>query len=143
MQRPVLHSVSVSQHYATGPGAVFDAWLQPETLAQWLRMDAAPPSAVALERRVGGAFEIRLRGDGAEVPLRGSYLEIDRPSRLMFTWVSPGTDERESIVTLDLQPQGQGTRLTLTHDGLPSAQHAQEHGTVWRGLLQQLQTLRG
>ncbi|AXQ28800.1 SRPBCC domain-containing protein [Solimonas sp. K1W22B-7] len=143
MQRPVLHSISVSHQYGLPLGEVFDAWIQPEALAQWLRMESAPPSSVALDRRVGGSFEIRLQCEGGEVPLRGSYLEIDRPSRLMFTWVSPGTDERESIVTLDLQPQGQGTRLTLTHDGLPSAQHAQEHGTVWSDLLGRLQLPSG
>ena len=139
MQRPVLHSISVRQDYGLPLGEVFDAWVQPEALAQWLRMESAPPSAVELDRRVGGSFEIRLKCEGSEVPLRGNYLEIDRPSRLMFTWISPGTDQRESIVTLDLQPQGQGTRLTLTHDGLPSAQHAQEHGAVWADLLGRLQ----
>jgi len=135
MQRPVLHSVSVSQDYVLPLGEVFDSWLRPEALSQWLRMEAEPPSGVEIDRRVGGAFEIRLKCAGDEVPLRGAYLEIDRPSRLMFTWISPGTDLRESIVTLDLQPQGQGTRLTLTHDGLPSAQHAQEHVEVWTALL--------
>lgn len=139
MQRPVLHSVSISRDYGLPLGEVFDAWVQPEALSRWLRTEAAPPSSVTLDRRVGGSFEIRLQGGDGEVALRGSYLEIDRPSRLMFTWASPGTDERESIVTLDLQPQGQGTRLTLTHDGLPSAQHAQEHGTVWSDLLGRLQ----
>lgn len=138
MQRPVLHSVSVSQDYGLPLGEVFDSWLRPEALSQWLRMETAPPSGVEIDRRVGGAFEIRLKCDGDDVPLRGSYLEIDRPSRLMFTWISPGTDLRESIVTLDLQPQGQGTRLTLTHDGLPSAQHAQEHGMVWTQMLSRL-----
>lgn len=140
MQRPVMHSVSVSHHYGSALGEVFDAWLRPEAVSQWLRMGAGSrPSAVSIDRRVGGQFEILLRDQDSEVPLRGSYLEIDRPSRLMFTWISPGTEQRESIVTIDLQPELEGTRLMLAHDGLSSAQRAQEHAQGWTEVLRHLE----
>jgi uncharacterized protein YndB with AHSA1/START domain len=49
----------------------------------------------------------------------GEYRELDRPNRLVFTWVSQYTDG-ESVVTVDLSPDPAGTRLVLTHEELPS-----------------------
>ena len=37
---------------------LFDAWLEPESLAQWMRPGAIRPSSVKVDARVGGAFEV-------------------------------------------------------------------------------------
>src|SRR6185369_8573475 len=78
---------------------VFAAWLDPESLAQWMRPDTVAATVVEVDPRVGGRFRIAMqRGDG-EVEHRGEYLTIDPPRRLEFTWISAYTDTRPTVVS--------------------------------------------
>jgi uncharacterized protein YndB with AHSA1/START domain/DNA-binding transcriptional ArsR family regulator len=61
----------------------------------------------------------RLENDTADVV--GKILEVDRPRRLVHSWANPAdADEprKHSRVTYDLEPVGDVTRLTLTHEDL-------------------------
>jgi uncharacterized protein YndB with AHSA1/START domain len=71
----------------------------------------------------------------------GSFLEIDPPRRVVFTWgwensdllVPPGS----STVEIDLVPDGDGTLLRLVHRGLPPRTRA-PHGEGWNHYLDRL-----
>ena len=72
---------------------VFDAWLDSESMAHWMRPGKVTHSTVELEPRVGGSFRIQMHGgDGECFDHRGEYLAIEPPSLLSFTWISEGTD---------------------------------------------------
>jgi uncharacterized protein YndB with AHSA1/START domain len=84
----------------------------------------------------GGAFEIDING----VPVRGHYLEIDPPRRVLVSWgvagnsgMPPGATEVE--FTLTSVPDG--TRLRLVHRGLPPGQE-QVHAAGWQHFLARL-----
>ena len=64
----------------------------------------------------------------------GTYLVIEPPARLSFTWISPYTDMLPSIVTVELQARGEGTELVLTHERLP-ARHVEAHRKGWGDIL--------
>lgn len=113
----------------------FDAWLNPEMLARFMRPTAGATATVEVDGRVGGKFRIVMSHGGGDVAHWGEYLEIIRPSRLVFTWISVNTDERPTTVTIELTEAGANrTRVVLTHRGLPA--HAVErHRKGWSSIV--------
>ena len=111
-------SVQVSRHIAAPPERVFDAWLDPDTAAKWL---FATPDGVMewceIDARVGGRFRIDERRGEEVASHLGEYLEIDRPNRLVFDFWTSFSEERTRIA-VTIQPEDNGSRITLTHDGV-------------------------
>jgi uncharacterized protein YndB with AHSA1/START domain len=92
-------------------------------------------SRCSLDVRVGGRFTIEMIGDGKTYHHTGEYLEIRRPERLVFTWISAGTNERPSVVTVEFIAQKEGTEIVLTHQGLPTDASTKAHTAGWTALL--------
>src|SRR5262249_22987015 len=72
---------------------------------------------VAIDARVGGSFVITRR-DGEDVEHVGKYLELDRPKRLVFEFSVPKFSKEITIVSIDIDPAGDGCDLRLTHTGV-------------------------
>ena len=59
--------------------------------------------------------------------------------RLVFSWAWHSTPERESLVTVSLQPDGDGTLLTLLHQQLFDQAARDGHERGWIGALDKLE----
>ena len=96
---------------------VFEAWLDSESLAQWMRPGTTTQATVTVDPRVGGGFRIVMEGatDACAYEHRGEYLAIEPPSLLSFTWISRATDHQPTVVTVEVHERGAGTELVLTH----------------------------
>ncbi len=92
-----------------------------------------------LDVRVGGRFRIVMRGAHADYEHEGKYLEVVPPERLVFTWISKGTQNKSPLVTVELQERGNQTLLTLTHERLPDAEAASRHQQGWTSIVDKLQ----
>lgn len=116
----------------------FQAWLDAESLAHWMRPGDSTRATVTVDPRVGGGFRIVMEGPthGA-VEHQGEYLAIEPPSLLSFTWISRPTDHRRTIVTIEFHERGTGTELVLTHRGLP-AKAVEGHRRGWTDILRLL-----
>ncbi|QDZ08959.1 SRPBCC domain-containing protein [Sphingomonas panacisoli] len=108
---------------AAAPDRVFNAWLDP---AQARRFLFATPDgemlACDIDARVGGvALIVERRGD-REAHHHLRFEEIDRPHRLVFQFracMAGQTDQGEwTRVTIAIAPTDNGSRLTLTHEGV-------------------------
>ncbi|WP_162308276.1 SRPBCC domain-containing protein [Segeticoccus rhizosphaerae] len=56
-----------------------------------------------IELRVGGTYHIVfVTSDGTECSFRGTYLQIERPSRLVDTWLFEGWPDAGDVETVDL-----------------------------------------
>jgi uncharacterized protein YndB with AHSA1/START domain len=97
---------------------VFDAWIDPAQAAKFL---FATPTGkmvrVEIDARAGGSFNFTRR-DGEDVEHVGTYVEIDRPRRLVFTFGVPKFSAQMTRVSIDLKPLPTGCELTLTHEGV-------------------------
>jgi len=144
---PGIKSLEMAGIFEAPPTEVFDAWTNAEALARWMRpYDMAVVSAEA-DLRIGGYFRMALQGrEGAraglgEVVIFGEYLEVELPRRLRFTWESPVTFGRPTIVTLAISgrgPRETQTLLELTHDRLHDDLSVERHEAAWEELFGKL-----
>jgi uncharacterized protein YndB with AHSA1/START domain len=112
-------TVRVKHQFSASPERVFDAWLDPEKARRFLFATAAGQMVRAeIDPRVGGRFTLTDRRDGEDVDHTGEYLEIDRPRRLVFTFVVPKYSSVVTQVTIEIVPLDSGCELTLTHEGV-------------------------
>jgi uncharacterized protein YndB with AHSA1/START domain len=97
---------------------VFDAWLDPAQARKFLfAVPGRTMVRVDIDARVGGSFNITRRDD-EDTEHVGTYVEIDRPRRLVFTFGVPRYTNQMTRVTIDLKPLPTGCELTLTHEGV-------------------------
>jgi uncharacterized protein YndB with AHSA1/START domain len=132
------YSVTVRREIAASAEALFDAWLDAESLAAWLRPAATREARVETDPRVGGTFRFAMVGDESSTVCTGSYLEIDRPRRLVFTWSSPDTEHRDSMVTVTFEASASSTVVEIHQVGLPDERARDSHYAGWSDILREL-----
>jgi uncharacterized protein YndB with AHSA1/START domain len=133
------YALSVERTIRGPIDAVFDAWLNADTLKKFMKPGPgmSVPSATT-DPRVGGRFHIVMKDADREIPHQGEYRVIERPHRLVFTWVSEPAGN--SLVTLDFQKLTErSTRVTLTHEKLASEMSRDGHRSGWTAILDSLE----
>lgn len=133
-------AVRVTRRFTASPERVFDAWLDPEKVMNWMSLSEEMVRA-EVDARVGGSFSFVCRRDGEEVDHVGEYLEMDRPRRLVFTWSIPKESPDADRVIIDIVPQGTGCELTLLYELHPDwAAYASQSENAWRKMLDAIAT---
>jgi uncharacterized protein YndB with AHSA1/START domain len=132
-------TVIVKRKIAAPAQQIFDAWLNPASLSQWMcpSNSTTGPSTVKVDAREGGAFEILMHTKSGPVSHTGIYQTIDAPHRLIFTWNSPHAGQHDSLVTVEFRPDGKATEVILTHERLPK-EALSGHTGGWTEILEQL-----
>jgi uncharacterized protein YndB with AHSA1/START domain len=132
-------SLTVRREIAAPADELFDAWLDAESLGTWLKPSGTRESRAETDPRVGGAFRIVMVTDESAVAHTGTYREIERPHRLVFTWSSPATEFRDSVVTVTFAPASATSTLVEIHQvGLPSEESRKDHQGGWSAILREL-----
>jgi uncharacterized protein YndB with AHSA1/START domain len=122
---------------------VFAAWLDPGSLAQWMRPGGATHATAEVDPQKGGKFRIVMMHGAKRFEHTGEYLLIEPPARLSFTWTSQATDQKPTVVTVDFLERSGGTELVLTHQRLPLSQ-VDSHRSGWTDIARKLEdTLLG
>lgn len=135
-------SLALRRRLNAAPAKVFAAWTQPTQLARWF--GPGPTSVVEAEAdpRVGGRFHVVFRTeDGETHDVSGVYREVKRDAKLVFTWRWISMPERESLVTVDIRPDGAGSVLTLTHEQFFDEPTRERHRVGWSGSFDKLELL--
>jgi uncharacterized protein YndB with AHSA1/START domain len=137
-QNPEADAVRIDRRLPATPEEVFDAWTDPATLQQFMAPGNVKRTRVKADVRVGGEFEIVMEQPDKETDHHGKYIEIDRPRKLVFTWRSVHTGDRDTLVTLYFTPDGDDTRILLVHEQLPDDVARKGHTGGWTGILDKL-----
>ena len=134
-------TLNVRRFIAAPRARVFAAFTNPDDYAQWIGPGPCKCVRLKLDAHTGGKFEVRMKTfDGSEVDLRGEYLEVRAPERLVFTWqwIGEDWDKTVSQVTVDFFELDGGTDVQLTHERLPSATSRDHHAQGWSGSFDKL-----
>ena len=135
-------SLTVRREIPAPAEVLFDAWLDAESLGSWLRPSGIRETRAETDPRVGGAFRIVMVTDDSSPVHTGTYQEIDRPRRLVFTWSSPATQFRDSVVTVTFEPSSEGSTLVEVHQvGLPDEDARVAHDGGWSDALLELERM--
>ena len=128
-----MTEVVVTRMIAASPAIVFSFFADIGRWTSWQGVDGE------IELRPGGAFRVRM--PGAQVA-SGRVVEVVPDQRLVFTWgweganspVPPGA----TTVVIELEPDGAGTLLRLTHSELSPPPVAEHHRLGWERYLERL-----
>jgi uncharacterized protein YndB with AHSA1/START domain len=144
MEQKPVSKIIVRREIAASAEELFDAWLDADGLAQWMRPLDCTHSTAKINGTVGGTFEIVMHSRSLGPVLhRGVYKVIDRPRRLVFTWNSPATHHLETLVTVEFRVVKPGmTEVVITHEALPDAEAERNHTEGWSDILKVLSGTR-
>jgi uncharacterized protein YndB with AHSA1/START domain len=93
---------------------VFDVLTKPEHVRKWFAPFEDKMTVCSIDLRVGGNYHmVFVTQDGTECSFRGTYLEVEPPTRTVETWLFEGWPDAEAVETVDLHETDGVTNMTL------------------------------
>ncbi len=122
---------------------VFQAISDPQQAVRWWGEEGKYRlSEFQMDVRVGGKWSCSgfSANMGGPITVHGEFLEVDPPRKLAYTWTSSWMPVATEV-RWELEAQGNGTMLKLTHTGFAgNADHAKNHSTGWATVITWLQS---
>jgi len=134
-------SLVLKRRLKAPPEKVYKAWTHPDQMTLWWGNPHHSKKPIAkTDLRVGGRFHVQFWGqDDQHHSVSGVYREVVPNRKLVFSWAWQSTPERESQVTIDLNPVAEGTMLTLTHEQFYDQKACDDHRVGWERALDNLE----
>ena len=123
---------------------IFRMLTEPAELARWWGPHGYTTPEIDLGLRVGGSYRFTMQPpDGDRFHLAGEFLEIEPPSRLVYTfrWEEPDPDDRETVVTLSLHDLGDATEVSLSQGEFATEARLELHRSGWTDSSEKLREL--
>src|SRR5262245_57729728 len=130
---------------------LFQAFVSAAALKEWWSPEGFVAVAAQVDARVGGQYSLVMRSqtDSHVVYVRGLYREITPPTKLVFTHVfeagstyppfaAAGLIGHETLVTVELYPERDGTELVLVQEQLPTPAADELVRIGWQGIFEKL-----
>jgi uncharacterized protein YndB with AHSA1/START domain len=110
-----MANISVKHRFGAPAERVYDAWLDPVQARRFLFSTTTGTIVhCEIDAHIGGRFAIVDRRDGEDVLHEGTFLELERPSRIEFTLRVPRFSAAEDRINIEIEPAGTGCTVTLT-----------------------------
>jgi uncharacterized protein YndB with AHSA1/START domain len=94
---------------------VFDVLTKPEHVRHWFAPFEDKVTVCSMDLRVGGDYHmVFVTPDGKECSFRGTYLEVEPPTRIVQTWLFEGWPDAWADETDELKEADGVTTLTVT-----------------------------
>jgi uncharacterized protein YndB with AHSA1/START domain len=136
----VKPSLTIKRRFRAPPAKVFSAWTDPEKVKRWMGPGEVKVLQVESNPRTGGRYRWLMQSpDGEKHEVSGVYREVIPNQKLVFTWAWKSTPERESLVTVEIKPDGTGSLMTLTHEQFFDDEARDRHQHGWNGAMDKLE----
>jgi uncharacterized protein YndB with AHSA1/START domain len=129
-----MNGFTLTRSLAAKPQRVWDAFTNADEYAAWI-WPSEWHSTCEIDLRVGGTFRVASEERGLSI--QGVYAEIDPITRLVMNWTQTNRDG-DSLLTITIDPDGDGTSLVLTHENFPDEASRADHERGWTDCLTRL-----
>lgn len=142
--------VRIDRIMSAPPHDVYRAWLDPDTVSQWMVPGSLGVRKAEIDERVGGRYRIWQTDGGADAGgFECELVELVPDQKLVFKWGFVGPDRKrraalDSVLTVTLQSApNECTALTLVHERLDALADAMPYiaenvGQGWKLALEKL-----
>jgi uncharacterized protein YndB with AHSA1/START domain len=113
---------------------VFDLGSTPSCCGWWAAGPDWTSPLAEVDSRPGGRYRLSMEDPGSgDVHTVAGEREVERPSRLVYTWTWEGEspEPQETVVTVEFHGDGDRTRVVLTHRGFGTDQSREQHEHGW------------
>jgi uncharacterized protein YndB with AHSA1/START domain len=135
------NKVVVHRRIAATREELFDAWIDPQGMQEWMCPGDVISAEVQLEPRVGGNLFILMKGPTRTHEHTGQFRVFERPSKLAFTWTASNLEGQITIVTVEFHKVSNSeTELILTHESIPKKDVSDRYQSGWTKIVDLLET---
>jgi uncharacterized protein YndB with AHSA1/START domain len=136
----VKPSLTIKRRFSAPPAKVFAAWTDPEKVKHWMGPGEVKVLKVESEPRKGGRYRWLMQApSGEEHDVSGVYREFIPNEKLVFSWAWKTTPERESLVTVSIKPDGDGSIMTLTHEQFFDESARDHNNQGWTSAIEKME----
>ena len=126
--------IVVSREFDAPIELVFDVSTKPEHVRKTFAPYGEEVTECSIDLRVGGTYHfVFVTHDGTECSFRGTYLEVEPPTRTVQTWLFDGWPDAHAVESMDLHEANGVTKLTYRLAFRDQA--GRDHMTKFDGLL--------
>lgn len=121
---------------------VWKAWTDPAVILKWIGSDPDGKGLKAqMDVRTGGKYEISFRAsNGSEHTCFGTYSEVEELRNLVFSWEWKSEPGVESLVEIELTPDGNDTLMQFLHAHVGS-RSIHNYKAGWKSTFEKLDKL--
>jgi uncharacterized protein YndB with AHSA1/START domain len=103
--------VVITREFEAPIELVFDVLTKPEHVTRW--MFDRELEECSIDLRVGGSYHfVFVTDDGREMSFRGTYLEVEPPTRVVATWLYEGRPDADAVDSTELREIDGVTTMT-------------------------------
>jgi uncharacterized protein YndB with AHSA1/START domain len=126
--------IVITREFDAPIGLVFDVSTKPEHVRKTIAPFEEEVTECSIDLRVGGSYHfVFVTDDGTECSFRGTFLEVEPPTRTVQTWLFDGWPDAEAVESMDLHETDGVTKLTYRLAFRDKA--GRDHMTKYDGLL--------
>lgn len=132
---PTGTAIELQRRFRASPDRVFRAWTEPRALREWWCPPGWTAGEIEIDLRPGGSYRIEMSRlcDSTLVAVRGAFLEVTPPRRLVYIWSWDGAfaEMAQTLVTVEIDESEDGAVLTLRHENFGDSGIRNQHRTGW------------
>ena len=125
------HRIVVRRRMPAPREIVYQAWIDPEGLREWMCPGDIVSAEAVLDVRVGGSFRIVMKSKDRVHEHIGTYQVVDPPTKLAFTWSGIENPGEITLVTVEFLARGEQSELVITHEGFTRSDLAERYEMGW------------